>query len=74
MSILWSIAPYQQSDDGLFYVRWWGQGSTHPVEHEFKSRSKATERLKEFYRDAPYVRVEMIEVTEWCTRSKRKAE
>jgi hypothetical protein len=55
-------------DKGLFYVRWWAQDSVHPVEFKFESRAKAIEQINELYRCAPYVRIEMLEATEWGTR------
>ena len=67
--MVWVMRPAVPADDGLFYVRWWGAGSTLPAENEFKSRAKALEAMNDLYRHAPYVRIEMLEATEWGTRS-----
>lgn len=65
-------ATEQRPDAGLFYVRWWAKDSSHPAESKFESRAAALAKITELYRDAPYVRIEMLEATEWGTRSRSK--
>lgn len=64
----------ERPDEGLFYVRWWGEGSTSPVEHQFTSRAQAEKAMTEFLRNAPYTRIELLEATEWGTRQTRARE
>ena len=64
--------PVPPADAGLFYVRWWGGGSTRPVEYDFRSRAKARAKLDELYKAAPFLRIEMLEASEWGTRSHPK--
>lgn len=65
-------APVAKPSAGLFYVRWWARDSSHPAETKFESRAAAIAKITELYRDAPYVRIEMLEATEWGTRSRSK--
>lgn len=67
---IWTtLVPTDAPDAGLFYVRWWGQGSKNPVEFKFESRAAAFKQMDELHRNAPFVRIEMLEAIEWSTRS-----
>lgn len=73
----WGYAtPYMTQDlppdDGLFYVRVWGNGAI--VETQFKSRTKALEFVGDVYRRKSYTRVEVLEALEWGTRSTTKSD
>ena len=68
--VVWRVDVTPKPDAGLFYVRWWGAGSSRPVEHEFRSRAAAAQKMNECLRLAPYTRIEMLEALEWGTRSR----
>lgn len=68
--MVWRVDVTPKPDAGLFYVRWWGDGSTRPIEHQFSSRKEAAQKMNEFLRLAPYVKIEFLEAVEWGSRAR----